>query len=118
MKNIILVFALISSSAFAECITRSSAITDGGTVTSARHIEVCRDQGMPDLSEKTKIGDTVFEDDLEKVPEVKPAYFIYKKTKCRLYRERYYLNGKLRLVHGTICQVNPRDTLWTVVDRW
>ena len=122
-KYLILVLSVLASSVYAECITRSSAITTGDSVSSARHIEVCRDEGMPSLEEKTKIGDTVFEDDLEKATDekgqtIKPEYFTYKFSKCRLFRERYTQNGKFRLVHGTICQINKRDTLWTVVDRW
>ena len=118
LKYLILALVLVSSNVYAGCKTRTSAVVDGDEVTSSRNVTVCEDGATPDIIQKVKIGDAVFENEMDTVPEIKPTYFKYKYSKCRLFRERYMWNGKLRLNHGTICQIQPNDALWTVVDKW
>lgn len=77
-------------------------------------VTTCKEGGG--LSDKpVKIGEVVMETELLQ-PERQTGYFKYNNSKCRLFKERYVQNNKMRVNHGVICQINEND--WVVVDKW
>ncbi len=62
-----------------------------------------------------KIGEVVMENELLRV-ERQTGYFKHNNNRCRLFRERYVQNSKLRVNHGVVCQINDND--WIIVDKW
>jgi len=89
----------------------------GGKVT-GESITVCGDAEVPTLKmnyRPVKIGDLVLENELPRVPEY-PNMFIWNKSQCRLFRERYTMAGKFRVTQGTMCKTDQQQ--WAVVDKW
>lgn len=77
-------------------------------------ITTCKEGGTVDLK-PVKIGEVVLETELG-VVERASNYFRHNNSKCRLFRERYGKDGKLRVAHGVICQMDNQG--WIVVDKW
>jgi hypothetical protein len=89
----------------------------GGKVT-GESITVCSDAQVPKLKldyQPVKIGDQVLETELSQIPEY-PQLFNWNKTQCRMFRERYTLNRKLRVAQGVMCKTDKQE--WVVVDKW
>jgi len=121
MKNKILLLSLLFASqiAWAGCTSRMSTATEGDTVVSTNTVVVCSDgQAEIPIKKSVHIGDQVFENELEKVTDVKPAYFTYKYSKCRLFRERVMIRNRLEVLHGVICKIDKDSEFWQVVDKW
>jgi hypothetical protein len=77
-------------------------------------VTTCKEGG--ELFDKpVKVGEVVMENELLRT-ERQTGYFKYNNSKCRLFKERYVQNNKLRVNHGVICQINEND--WIVVDKW
>jgi len=119
MKYLLLIGLLISNVAAAECVSKMATTTQNDEVISTSTVVVCADGKVPPKIEKRiQIGDTVLEEELPKVPEIKPAYFQYNHSKCRLFREKYVYQNKLRVNHGVVCQTDEKENVWQVVDKW
>lgn len=119
LKYLIFLALLPGQMALAECRSKMATTTEGDTVVSTNSVVICADGPVvPEIPKSIKIGDVVLENELAKVPEVKVQYFTYKHAKCRLFREVYMWNNKLRNAHGVICQTNSTDNVWQVVDKW
>ena len=101
-----------------ECQSRISVTVDGENEVSSNTLTVCGQRNPLEEQPKVKIGETVFETDLETVPEIKPTYFKHRHSKCRLFRERYMLYNVLQVNHGVTCQTDPNLDSWSVVDKW
>lgn len=101
-----------------ECQSRVSVTVEGESEVSANTLTVCGQRSLLEEQPKLKIGENVFETDVQQVPEIKPTYFKHRHSKCRLFRERYMLNNVLQVNHGVICQTDPNMDTWSVVDKW
>ncbi len=77
-------------------------------------VTTCK-EGENLVDRPVRIGEVVMENELLRV-ERQTGYFKHKNSTCRLFKERYVQNNKLRVNHGVICQINEND--WTVVDKW
>jgi hypothetical protein len=101
-----------------DCQSRMSVALAKDEVVSSNALTVCGRGVNLELEPKVKIGETVFEDDLQTVPEIKPTYFKHRNSKCRLFRERYMYQNVLQVNHGVICQIDADMDTWQVVDKW
>lgn len=102
-----------------ECQSRMSVTLDKDEEqVSANTLTVCGQRNPLEEQPKVRIGETVFETDLETVPEIKPIYFKHRHSKCRLFRERYMMYNVLQVNHGVTCQTDPTLDSWSVVDKW
>lgn len=101
-----------------ECQSRVSVTVEGEAQVSSNTLTVCGQRSLLEEQPKLKIGENVFETDVQKVPEINLTYFKHRHSKCRLFRERYMLNNVLQVNHGVICQTDPNMDTWSVVDKW
>jgi len=102
-----------------DCQSRMSVTLDKDDETvSSNALTVCGRNNPLEEEPKVQIGETVFETDLQQVPEIKPVYFKHRHSTCRLFRERYMMNNVLQVNHGVVCQTNPNMDTWSVVDKW
>jgi hypothetical protein len=101
-----------------DCQSRMSVSLAKDEVVSSNALTVCGRSADLELEPKVKIGETVFEDDLQIVSEIKPTYFKHRHSKCRLFRERYMYQNVLQVNHGVVCQIDPDMDTWQVVDKW
>lgn len=102
-----------------DCQSRMSVTLDKEDETvSSTALTVCGRNNPLEEEPKVQIGETVFETDLQQVPEINPVYFKHRHSTCRLFRERYMLNNVLQVNHGVVCQTNPNMDTWSVVDKW
>jgi hypothetical protein len=101
-----------------DCQSRQSIALAKDEVVSSNTLTVCGRKADMELEPKVKIGETVFEDDLQTVPEIKPIYFKHRHSKCRLFRERYMFQNVLQVNHGVVCQIDPDMDTWQVIDKW
>lgn len=114
MKKLILVMAILCSSAYAQnCIVKSAAQENDGDL-SSQTIVVCDSRGLP--KKNVKVGDLVLEDEMGKGPVTK--YFTYNHTRCRMFMDRMAISGELRVYHGVICQIDNSHEDWIVVSKW
>ena len=117
-------FVLISTYAHAECASRVSTVTEGDTVVSTHSVVICQDGHSIKLNPRYKVGDSVLENELPKIPQEEldrqkaPAYFKHQGSKCRLFRERYMLQAKVTSSYGVLCQLDPNSDFWQIVDKW
>ena len=111
--------AVVSSSAWAGCASKTATSVEGDVVVSTNTVVVCAN-GQADLPVKrvVKIGDEVFENELLKVPKQSQVYFEHRNMRCRMFEERYILNDKLRVSNGVICHLDENSEFWQVIDKW
>ncbi len=114
MKWLPLILVLASSSVWADCKVKSASYQRDG-VMSKESVTVCQNGQIPNT--KIKIGDTILETEVGPT-DVKVGYFKYNNAQCRLFTDRESKNGKLRVYHGVICQVDNSSNNWIVVDKW
>lgn len=114
MKYLICILTFFCSSAFAECKLTSASIEREGIVANET-LTVCK-EGAVNFP-KIKKGDVILETEVNK-SRVSVDYFTYQNSRCRLFMENQTHNGKLRVYHGVICQIDNSDTNWLVVDKW
>ena len=101
-----------------DCQSRMSITLEGEETVSSNALTVCGKANPLEEEPKVKIGEIVFETDLQQVSEIQPIYFKHRHSKCRLFRERYMLNNVLEVNHGVVCQTDPNMDTWSVVDKW
>lgn len=101
-----------------DCQSRVSVTVDGDAEVSANTLTVCGQRSLLEEQPKVKIGETIFETDLQPVSEIQPKYFKHRHSTCRLFRERYMLNNVLEVNHGVVCQTDPNMDTWQVLDKW
>lgn len=102
-----------------DCQSRMSITLDKDEETvSSNALTVCGRANPLEEQPKVRIGESVFETDLQPVTEIQPVYFKHRHSTCRLFRERYMLNNVLEVNHGVICQTDPNMDNWQVLDKW
>jgi hypothetical protein len=115
MKKFIPILFLLAFNVWAnDCVIKSASIERDGDI-STETITVCANGVIP-LS-KVKVGDTILENEVGQ-SNTKVGYFRWKNSKCRLFTERLTENGKLRVNHGVMCQVDNSHDNWLIVDKW
>lgn len=114
IKYLSILLLLASSSVFANCKQTSASIEREGIVANET-LTVCK-EGAVNFP-KIKKGDVILETEVNK-SRVAVDYFTYQNSRCRLFMENQTYNGKLRVYHGVICQIDNSDTNWLVVDKW
>ena len=97
-----------------NCRVTSATLESGGSV-KVETVTVCKEGEL--VQKHIKIGDTILETEVGN-SNVKVGYFKHNNAKCRLFSERLTENGKLRVNHGVICQIDNSPTNWLVVDKW
>jgi len=85
----------------------------GGQFTS-ESITVCR-EGQK-VERKIRTGDLILETEVGRSKI--DLYFKYQNMRCRNFLDQYFELGRLRQYFGVICQANPKDSMWMVMDKW
>ena len=114
MKNFILTLLVFPILAYADCRVTSAAFESDGQF-KTETVTVCK-EGEP-VAKKIKKGDTILETEVGK-SNSRVESFKYQNTTCKLFTERLTQEGKLRVYHGVICQIDNSPTNWLVVDKW
>jgi hypothetical protein len=120
VKNSLLILALVASSNVlaTECVSKVATSVEGDVVVSTNTIVVCATGSaqLPKPKKIVKIGDQVFENELLKLGDTN--FFKHKGMECRMFRELYMLDTKLREAQGVICHIEEQSEFWQVVDKW
>ena len=77
-------------------------------------ITVCR-EGQK-VERKIKAGNLILETEVGRSKI--DLYFKYQNMRCRNFLDQFFELGKLRQYFGVICQANPNDPMWMVMDKW
>ena len=124
MRYFIPILFLFTVQAHAECASRLSTVVENEAVVSTHTVVVCVDGAKVKLNQKYKVGDSILENEVPRIPKEEldkqkvPEFFKHKGSKCRLFRERYMLEAKMTSSYGVLCQLDPNNELWNIVDKW
>ena len=93
---------------------REKLLVKLGGMFNSESITVCR--AGQKVERKIKAGDLILETEVGRSKV--DLYFKYQNMRCRNFTEQYFEIGLLKRYHGVICQANPKDPMWMVMDKW
>jgi hypothetical protein len=114
LKTLIMLLALTNTALADNCRVTTATLESGNHI-KVESITVCKEGEI--VAPRIRVGDTILETEVGK-SNVTVGYFKYNNAQCRLFSERLTENGKLRVNHGIICQIDNSPTNWLVVDKW
>ena len=115
MKHTLFVALLLTSQvALADCDVKSASLMSEAGQFSSESITICR-EGQK-VERKIRAGDLILETEVGR--SAVNLYFKYQNMRCRNFTEQYFESGYLKRYHGVICQANPKDANWMVMDKW
>ena len=95
---------------------REKLLVSLGGQFNSESITVC--QSGQKVERKIKAGDLILETEVGQSSVKWPEDRKYKNMRCRNFTEQYFELGSLKRYFGVICQANPNDSLWMVMDKW
>jgi len=95
---------------------REKLLVSMGGQFNSESITVC--QSGQKAERKIKAGDLILETEVGKSSVNWPEDRKYKNMRCRNFTEQYFELGSLKRYFGVICQANPNDPMWMVMDKW
>ena len=99
---------------YARDEAREDLLLDLGGTFKAEAVTSCNEGAIVPV--KITVGSTVLETEIGKHKRSK--YFTRNGLKCRMFTEHGYVDGTPRVYNGVICQNDPEDSNWTVMDKW
>lgn len=93
---------------------REKLLVSLGGKFNSESITVCR-EGQK-LDHKIRTGDLILETEVGRSKV--DLYFKYQNMRCRNFTEQYFELSRLRRYFGVICQANPNEPMWMVMDKW
>ena len=93
---------------------REKLLVSLGGQFNSESITVCRDGQK--IERKIKAGDLILETEVGRSKV--DLYFKYQNMRCRNFTEQYFEIGIVKRYHGVICQANPNEHMWMVMDKW
>jgi hypothetical protein len=93
---------------------REKLLVSLGGQFNSESITVCR-EGQK-VERKIKAGDLILETEVGRSKV--DLYFKYQNMRCRNFTEQYFELGVLRRYFGVICQANPNEANWMIMDKW
>jgi hypothetical protein len=115
MNRTLLITLLLSSQiAWAECDVKSASAVSASGQFSSESITICR-EGQK-VERKIRAGDLILETEVGRSKV--DLYFKYQNMRCRNFTEQYFEIGVIKRYYGVICQANPNDANWMVMDKW
>lgn len=93
---------------------REKLLVSLGGQFNSESITVCREGQR--VERKLKIGDLILETEVGRSKV--DLYFKHQNMRCRNFLDQYFELGRLKQYFGVICQANPNDSIWMVMDKW
>jgi hypothetical protein len=115
MRILLAILILASGNVLADNCRVTTATLESGNSVKVESITVCKDGEL--VPQRIKVGDAILETEVG-MSNVAVGYFKHNNARCRLFSERLTENGKLRVNHGVICQIDNSPANWLVVDKW